>query len=193
MQNSFYDDVLESFEEHLKLIEVLKSELVYDLEKVADLFVDAINSGNVIFWCGNGGSASDSQHMAAEFVGRFKKNRIPLNSYSLSSDVSVLTCIANDFGFEQVFSRQIKAHAKEGDILIAISTSGSSLNIKEAISVANTLKLKTIALLGKDGGDCLEIAQIPIHVKSHSTARIQEAHILLGHILCELTEKKLGF
>ena len=138
------------------------------------------------------GSAADSQHMAAELVGRFKKDRKALRSIALTTDSSILTCIANDYKYEDIFSRQLEALADEGDVLVAISTSGNSQNIKNALKAANRLDVETIALLGNDGGICANLSNVPIVVKCTSTPRIQEAHILIGHIFCELIEKELN-
>ena len=169
---------------------------LYSLEKqigdIAELLIEALKNGNTIFWCGNGGSASDSQHLAGELIGRFKKNRKPLKSISLNSDTAVMTCIVNDYGYEHIFSRQIEALGEEGDVLIGISTSGRSENVNNALKKAKEKKLHTVGFLGKDGGAALQIASHTVVVPSQSTARIQEMHITIGHILCELIEEGLG-
>ena len=134
--------------------------------------------------CGNGGSAADAQHIAAEFTGRFLKERIPLPALALSTDTSALTAIGNDYGFEKVYSRQLEALFNPGDLLIAISTSGNSKNIIEAVKTNNKLGGETICLLGNDGGKLNKICSNSIIIKSDVTARIQEAHILIGHIFC---------
>jgi len=152
----------------------------------------SLEHDGTLFWCGNGGSAADSQHLAAELVGRFKKDRKALRSIALTTDTSVLTCVANDYSYEDIFSRQLEALAREGDVLMAISTSGNSENVLRALRVAEELGVKTIALLGKDGGQAKAIADLAIVIPSDSTARIQEAHILIGHILCDLIEQELG-
>ena len=148
--------------------------------------------GNTIFWCGNGGSASDSQHLAGELVGRFIGDRRPLKSIALNADTSVMTCIVNDYGYDYIFSRQVEALGSKGDILIGITTSGNSGNILKAFEVANNLKMTTIGLLGKGGGEAKNISQHSLIINSQSTARIQEAHITVGHILCELIELGLN-
>ena len=140
----------------------------------------------------NGGSVADSQHLAAELVGRFKNDRKPLKSIALTSDTSVLTCISNDYNYESIFSRQLEALASEGDILIAISTSGNSSNIVNALRAAGKLGVKTIGLFGENGGKALDFADVTILAPSTNTARIQEIHILIGHIMCEVLEKELG-
>ena len=163
-----------------------------DIEEAADLIAKSLESEGTIFWCGNGGSAADSQHIAAEFVGRFKKDRQPLRSIALTTDTSVLTCVANDYSFEEIFSRQINALGRNGDVLVAITTSGKSENIKQALIQAQNMGIKTIGLLGKKGGECKDYSDISLIVPSSITARIQEIHILIEHLLCELVEYELG-
>lgn len=156
------------------------------------LINNAIKSGGKLMLCGNGGSAADSQHIAAELVGRFIKDRRPLPAIALSTDTSAITCISNDYGYEYIFSRQVESLGNEADVLLAISTSGNSNNIVEAIKTAKQKKLKVIGLLGKDGGVIKEMCDIPIIVPSDVTARIQEVHIFLGHFFCLMLEKSLG-
>ena len=163
------------------------------LEEASDLFNSTLRSGNTIFWCGNGGSASESSHLATELVGRFKENRISLPSISLNADTTALTCIANDFGYDEIFARQLQGLSKPGDLLIVLSTSGTSPNIIQVLKQARASNLKSIALLGKGGGSALEFAEISILVPGTETARIQEVHLLIGHTLCELAEHSLGF
>ena len=142
--------------------------------------------------CGNGGSAADSQHLAAEFTGRFIKDRPPIAAVALSTDTSALTCIANDYSFNEIFARQVQDLGKAGDCLIAISTSGNSGNVLAAVAAAKSLGISTIGLLGRDGGKLKAQCDIAIVVPSQVTARIQEAHILIGHSLCGAVELKLG-
>lgn len=156
------------------------------------LINNSIKSGGKLMLCGNGGSAADSQHIAAELVGRFIKDRRPLPAIALSTDTSAITCISNDYGYEYIFSRQVESLGNEADVLLAISTSGNSNNIVEAIKTAKQKKLKVIGLLGKDGGVIKEMCDIPIIVPSDVTARIQEVHIFLGHFFCFMLEKSLG-
>jgi len=177
--------------EHKEVFDQLHS-LEPQITDVANLLIDVLNNGNTIFWCGNGGSASDCQHLAGELIGRFKGNRKPLKSIALNSDSAVMTCIVNDYGYEYIFSRQIEALGEEGDVLIGISTSGRSENVNNALKKAKEKKLHTIGFLGRDGGAAFEIASHTIVVPSQSTARIQEMHITIGHILCELIEEGLG-
>lgn len=181
-----------NFTEHdlaIKKVFLEHTSLIQDIGKT---LAEILKNEGTIFWCGNGGSASDSQHLAAELVGRFKKNRRALRSIALNTDTSVVTCIANDYSYEDIFSRQIEALARKGDFLIAISTSGNSKNILNALIGARELGVKTLALLGKDGGEAKKIADDSLIVSSESTARIQESHILIGHILCEIIEAELG-
>ena len=152
----------------------------------------ALENNGKIFFCGNGGSSSDSQHLAAEFTGRFKKDRKPLPAIALNADTAAITCIANDFGYDQVFSRQLEALGNSSDVLIAISTSGNSPNVINAVKKSKEKNIYSIGLIGKDGGKLLNLCDSCIIVKSNDTARIQEAHIFIGHILCTLIEKKLN-
>jgi len=182
-----------TFDEHSNVLKETLISINEYIEEAADLIAKSIASGGTIFWCGNGGSAADSQHIAAEFVGRFKKDRKPLRSIALTTDSSILTCVANDYSFEEIFSRQINALGRSGDVLVAITTSGKSENIKQALVQARTMGIKTIGLLGKNGGECKNYADVSMIVPSDTTARIQEMHILIEHLLCEIVEHKLGF
>ena len=157
-----------------------------------ETLIRSISNGGTVFLAGNGGSAADSQHLAAELVGRFKKERRALRSIALTTDSSILTCVANDFGYDQIFSRQLEALARPGDVFIGISTSGSSPNILRAFEMAKSLNLSTIGFFGNDGGSAQELVDCALVVPSSSTARIQEAHILIGHILCDLIEEELS-
>lgn len=159
----------------------------------AEVFAKALNQGNTIFWCGNGGSASESSHLAVELIGRFKNNRRPLPSLSLNSDTSAITCIANDFGYDEIFARQLEGLAKKGDVLVVLSTSGKSENILRVLRKGKELGVTTIALLGKGGGEAVSLADYPIVVNSSETARIQEIHLLIGHTFCEFAEMEMGF
>ena len=158
---------------------------------IAEVLSKAFKRGNKLLLFGNGGSASDTQHIAAEFVNRFKLERIPLPALSLATDSSVITSISNDYDFRELFSKQIMAFGIKGDIALGISTSGNSENILRAFEVAHRLKLKTVAFLGNDGGKARNKVDYPIIVPSDSVPRIQEVHITIGHILCELVENIL--
>ena len=194
MKKNIYKEIIDqAFSEHIEALKKTHITISQNIEIAADLIAKSLTSGGTIFWCGNGGSAADSQHIAAEFVGRFKKDRRPLRSIALTTDSSVLTCVANDYSYEEIFSRQLDALGRDGDILVAITTSGKSENIKKALIQAQNMGIKTIGLLGKKGGECKNYSDISLIVPSDITARIQETHILIEHLLCELVEHKLGF
>lgn len=161
------------------------------MQAAADRIARCLSSGHKILLCGNGGSAADSQHLAAEFTGRFVKDRKPLAAVALSTDTSALTSIANDYGFDEVFSRQVTALGRPGDCLLAISTSGNSRNVIRAAEAARAAGIHTIGLLGRDGGKLLALCDVPLVVPSATTARIQEAHIFIGHSLCAMVEEAL--
>jgi len=158
------------------------------LHLVADTMIDAIKGGGKIFIAGNGGSAADAQHFAAEFVNRFLMERHPLPAIALTTDTSILTSIANDYSFEQVYSRQVEALGREGDILFALSTSGASPNILKALDQANIQAMTTIGMTGADGGRMASLCDICLSVPDASTPRIQEVHYLALHIICEIVE-----
>lgn len=160
------------------------------MEKITDAIVDCFKNNGTVLLCGNGGSAADAQHLAAEFSGRFYKDREPLNAEALHVNTSYLTAVANDYSFNEVYSRLVKAKGKKGDVLIALSTSGNSQNIIEAAKTAKAKEMKVIAFTGKDGGKLKEYADFLINVPSTDTPRIQECHILVGHIICQLVEEK---
>jgi D-sedoheptulose 7-phosphate isomerase len=180
-----------ALQEHLVLFNTLNS-IAPQIEQAAELMVSCLKAGNKIMLCGNGGSAADSQHIAAELTGRFVNDRPALAGLALSTDSSALTCIGNDYGFADVFVRQVEGLGKPGDVLIAITTSGNSKNILKAIDAANAMGITTIGWLGRDGGKAAKTCQHAIIVPSQTTARIQEAHIFIGHNLCAMIEKALG-
>jgi len=158
------------------------------LHAIAMEMTVALHAGGKILWCGNGGSASDAQHLAAEIVGRFRQNRRGLASIALTTDTSILTAVANDFGFETVFARQVEALGNAGDVLVGISTSGNSPNVVAALKQARAQGLVTVAFTGQGGGKCTPVADHLFAVESRETARIQEAHGLAGHMLCDWIE-----
>lgn len=168
---------------------------IVDLEsqitKAAELVTDCLTSGKKILACGNGGSAADAADFCTELACRFVEDRRPYPAINLSQGGSLLTATGNDYGFEEIFARQVSAFGNSGDVLIAISTSGKSKNIRRAIEEARDRKLKTIALLGRDGGSVAGIADVDLIVKGDSTARIQEAHKFILHVLCEICEARL--
>ena len=159
-----------------------------DIERAADIIIAALRADCAIYFCGNGGSAADAQHLAAELSGRFLKNRRPLPGVSLTTNSSALTAIGNDFGYDEVFSRQLEGVAKKGDVLVSLSTSGNSPNVVKAIDVARASGMKTIGLTGERDSTMSAKCDICLKVPSAATPRIQEMHILVGHILCELAE-----
>ena len=182
---------LTNLNEHLALFQQLNG-LDAAISQAIDACVQSLQKGGKLMLCGNGGSAADSQHLAAEFTGRFIKDRPPIAAVALSTDTSALTCIGNDYSFNDIFSRQVQALGKAGDCLIAISTSGNSGNVLAAVAAAQSLGISTIGLLGRDGGKLKAQCDVAIVVPSQVTARIQEAHILIGHSLCGAVELKLG-
>ena len=178
-------------EEHIQIISLINDDIQDEILNFAQIMIKALKEKKTIFWCGNGGSSSDAQHLAAELIGRFNGDRRALRSISLTADSSVLTCISNDYNFENIFSRQIEALGNSGDVLIGISTSGKSQNIINALKKAKNMGLITMGLLGKGGGMSLSECDQSIVIPSDVTARIQESHILIGHILCDLIETGL--
>lgn len=168
------------------------AQLVPKIEQAAKLLINAIKSGNKIFFFGNGGSAADAQHLAAELIGRYLKERKPIPAIALTTDTSILTSLGNDYGFDSIFARQIEGLAKLGDIALGISTSGNSKNVLVGLEKAKKLGCKTIALLGCDGGKIAKTADISITIPSKNTPRIQESHITIGHIICNLIEQELS-
>lgn len=183
---------LQYLDEHRRLFGQLDS-LDNSVHAAANRLADGLRSGGKIMFCGNGGSAADSQHLAAELTGRFVEERRPLAALALSTDTSALTCIANDYAFDQVFARQVLALGRKGDCLVAISTSGNSANVIAAVKAARGIGMYCLGLLGRDGGHLRALCDTALVVPAHSTARIQEAHILLGHALCGTVEQALGF
>lgn len=158
------------------------------LNQISDKIIKTIENGNKVIFCGNGGSAADSQHLAAELMGRYKIDRTPLPAISLTTDTSVLTAIGNDYGYKYVFSRPLKGIGKKGDVLVGISTSGNSQNIIAAFETAKELGITTVAFTGNSGGKMKEIADITLNVPSDITNNIQEMHIACGHLICGIVE-----
>lgn len=168
------------------------SELTPVIAQAAELCVAALAEGKRLYLCGNGGSASDAQHIAAELVGRFVGERRALPAVALNTDTSALTAIANDYGYHHVFRRQVEGLVQAGDVLIGISTSGRSENVRLALEAAQAQGARTVGLLGKDGGEIAPAVDVAVVVPSDTTARIQECHILIGHIWCDLIEQGLA-
>jgi D-sedoheptulose 7-phosphate isomerase len=165
--------------------------LAQPLQQAAEAGIKTIQEGGTIFWIGNGGSAADAQHMAAELVGRYKKERKAIRSQALTANSSSLTAIGNDYGYERVFDRQLEAFGSAKDTLIAISTSGNSENVIRALQLARKLGMFSIGLTGETGGKMAQWVDILLNVPSQDTARIQETHLLIGHILCDLIEQSV--
>lgn len=161
------------------------------IAKAVELTIGTYKNGNKVLLCGNGGSAADCQHIAAELVGRFKKDRKALAAIALTTNTSIITAISNDYGYDFLFARQVEAWGKRGDILFALSTSGNSVNIIKAVKLAKKLGLITIGLIGGDGGKLKKIVDLSIVVPAKSSDRIQEGHITIGHIICGLVEQEL--
>ena len=180
-----------SLEEHLKGIQALLDSRIAEIDAAGRLVWEALKSGNKILLCGNGGSAADAQHIAAELVGRYEQERRAFPAISLTTDTSALTAVSNDYGYEGVFARQVEALAVAGDVLIAISTSGKSPNIVKAAEQARALGCRTIALTGCSGEPLAAHCDIAVVVPSNRTSRIQEAHITIGHLWCEMVDRAL--
>jgi len=181
--------LLNSIEDHLYCIKKIKETLLEQISEIGKLCIDVIEKGNTIYFIGNGGSAADCQHLAAEFAGRFVKERKALPAIALTTDTSLLTAVGNDYSFDDIFVRQVNAFVKQGDILVGITTSGNSINILNAVGRAKEKGALTIGLTGKDGGELKDICDYCIIVPSDITARIQESHILIGHMICEMVDE----
>jgi D-sedoheptulose 7-phosphate isomerase len=173
--------------EHTAVIQALTTQQDL-LERIAGEMTRAILGGNKVLWCGNGGSAADSQHLAAELMGRFRRERRGLPSVALTTDTSILTAIGNDYGYERVFERQVEALCQKGDVVVGISTSGNSPNVCAALECAREMGAFTVAFTGEGGGGMAKIAAAVLRIASKDTARIQEGHILCGHMLCDWIE-----
>ncbi len=189
MKNYIKNQIKKSYETKMAIYE--NEELINKIQEVALLCVELYKGTNKTILAGNGGSAADAQHIAAELVGRYGFDRPSIPSLALTTDTSNLTAIGNDYGYDKVFSRQLEGMGQDGDLFIGISTSGNSVNIINAFKSAKEKNITTVALVGRDGGEMAKIADISLIVPSDSTPRIQESHILIGHILCDIIEKEL--
>lgn len=187
MRDIIKDVLLESIQVKEEILRTKTGQIL----ELSELILECLKKNGKVLLFGNGGSASDAQHIAAELVGRFKKDRTALAAISLTVNTSVLTAIANDYGYETVFSRQIEALGQKNDVAIGISTSGKAKNVALGIKQAKKMGIKTVALTGGDGGELAKLADVSLVVPSQVTARIQEAHITIGHIICELIEQTL--
>lgn len=184
------DEVLAIFDEIQSCFSEIKS-LSEPVSDAIELVGGALRAGNRVYFCGNGGSAGDAQHLAAEFLGRFQMDRAPVPAMALTTNASTMTAIANDYGYDQVFSRQLRGLTKPGDVVVGITTSGKSKNVIEAFKVATEFGAKTLALTGAAESPLSEIADLAIRVPSTKTARIQEMHIAVGHVICDRVEHEL--
>lgn len=185
------DKIKAELKESIEIKNQVIKKLVPQIEQAARWMIESLKNGNKILLFGNGGSAADAQHLAAELIGRYLKDRKSLPAIALTTDTSILTSLSNDYGFETIFARQVEGLAKSGDIAIGISTSGNSRNVLEGVEKAKELGCKTIGLLGCDGGRIAEVVDLSIVVPCKSTPRIQESHITIGHILCSLIEQEI--
>ncbi len=184
------DKILSELNAHRDTAQKAIDTLVPDIEKAAKMAIDVLKNGNKILLFGNGGSAADSQHIAAELTGRYKKERRGLPAIALTTDTSALTAIGNDYSYDRVFARQVEALAQKGDLLIGISTSGNSANVIEAFKTGRDMRCKVLGLSGRDGGKMNELCDLNLIMPSSDTPRIQELHITVGHILCQLIEEQ---
>jgi D-sedoheptulose 7-phosphate isomerase len=189
MQEHISDILNDSFNNLQKVIS--DKGLILEIETITTKIINAFKDGNKLLLCGNGGSASDAQHIAAELSGRFIKERKPLYAEALHVNSSYMTAVSNDYGFESTYSRMLEAIGKKGDVLIALSTSGNSENVVNAVKMANSLDMLSVGMSGGTGGKIKELCQHNIIIPSSNTARIQEAHIIVGHIFCQIIEDKL--
>ena len=189
MQEHISDILNDSFNNLQKVIS--DKGLILEIETITTKIIKAFKDGNKLLLCGNGGSASDAQHIAAELSGRFIKERKPLYAEALHVNSSYMTAVSNDYGFESTYSRMLEAIGKKGDVLIALSTSGNSENVVNAVKMANSLEMLSVGMSGATGGKIKELCQHNINIPSSNTARIQEAHIIVGHIFCQIIEEKL--
>ena len=185
------DHVVKLFKESCRVKEAFINDNLSKLVNVIEVLIAALKAGNKIMIFGNGGSAADAQHIAAEFVNRFIIERPPLPAISLTTDTSVITSIGNDYDFSEIFAKQIRALGQQGDVAWGISTSGNSPNVLKGLELAKKMGLVTLAFTGKDGGAIDQVADLSLNVSSNSTARIQETHITAGHAICELVDIKL--
>lgn len=184
--------VLEHLAEHASVVEAVTADLVEPITSLASRVLETVRAGDTLFFCGNGGSAADAQHLAAEYVVRFQRERAPIAAIALTADTSILTAGGNDYGFESIFERQVRALARQGDLLIMHSTSGESENLLRAAAAARTLDVATAALLANGGGRLAGEVDLAIVVPTDSTARAQEVHLTIGHIVCDLVDRAIA-
>jgi D-sedoheptulose 7-phosphate isomerase len=190
-ENKMRERIKDILLESIQVKEEILRNQIDSILQIAVLMIDCLKKDGKVIVFGNGGSASDSQHIAAELVGRFKKDRSALAGIALTTNTSILTSLANDYGYDVVFSRQVEALGKKNDVVLGISTSGKAKNVALGIKQAKKMGIKTVALSGGDGGDIVKLADVSLVVPSKITARIQEAHITIAHIICEMIEQEL--
>lgn len=185
------NEISRQMKAHIEVVRSVEEQLAEAIAASVEMLVDALRNGKKILLMGNGGSAADAQHFAAEMVGRFLLERKALPAIALTTDTSILTAVGNDYGFDEIFKRQVEALAEPGDVVFGISTSGKSVNVKRAIEAGKNIGAKTLGLLGCDGGDIASVVDLHLTVPSSETPRIQEAHLVIIHIICDLVEKGL--
>lgn len=185
------DAICAQLQSHCEIVSTVEQQMVPAIAATVAVLAEALNGGKKLLVMGNGGSAADAQHFAAEIVGRFKLERRALPAIALTTDSSILTAVGNDYGFVRIFQRQVEALAAPGDVVVGISTSGSSENVRTALELAGRMGCRTIGLLGKDGGTIKDCVELALTVPSHDTPRVQESHITIIHIVCDLVEKRL--
>lgn len=184
--------IKKEFLSHLEVINLTIETMQEKLELASNLVVETLKNGNKVLLCGNGGSAADAQHIAAELTGRYKRERKGLPGIALTTDTSALTAIGNDYGYDRIFDRQVEALANKGDLIIGISTSGNSKNIINALKIGKIIGCKTLGFSGNDGGEMNQVCDINLIVPSNDTPRIQEMHILFGHTICQIVDDGLS-
>jgi D-sedoheptulose 7-phosphate isomerase len=185
------DSIHSYFKRHIEVMEAVVDGLAPEIEAFCSMLVAALREGKKVLVMGNGGSAADAQHLAAEFIGRFLLERKALPAIALTTDTSILTAVGNDYGFDEVFKRQVEGLAQPGDVVIGISTSGRSGNVRRALAAASEIGCKTVGLLGRDGGDIAGMVDLALTIPAMETPHIQEAHAAIIHIVCDLVEKAL--
>ncbi|MDG5467706.1 D-sedoheptulose 7-phosphate isomerase [Deltaproteobacteria bacterium IMCC39524] len=185
------NEISRQMKAHIEVVRSVEEQLAEAITASVEMLVDALRNGKKVLLMGNGGSAADAQHFAAEMVGRFLMERKALPAIALTTDTSILTAVGNDYGFNEIFKRQVEALAEPGDVVFGISTSGKSVNVKRAIDAGKDIGAKTLGLLGCDGGDIASVVDLHLTVPSSETPRIQEAHLVIIHIICDLVEKGL--
>jgi D-sedoheptulose 7-phosphate isomerase len=186
------DDIRSRFDEHLSVVRLTEEHLAGRIERAVEVLTEALKAGGGVLIFGNGGSAADAQHFACELVGRFLRERPAMRAEALGPDSATLTSIANDYGYEQIFARQVLGKGRPGDVAVGLSTSGNSANVCAGLAAARQAGMKTIALTGSGGGQCAELADVLLDVPSRQTPRIQEAHAVVYHIICEMVERQMA-